>query len=153
MRGSQWASLIRIFLLGVVCILGIGSRRFGAQLPTFIATYAGDTLWALAAFLGIRVLLPRSSTVRVALVAMSFSILIEVSQLYHAPWIDLIRRTTLGGMIIGFDFDGTDLLCYAVGVGMGVLFEGIERKCWPTCSSLLLKEHENIRPVASTGSR
>jgi hypothetical protein len=52
---------------------------------------------------------------------MSFSIAIELSQLYHAPWIDSIRHTTLGGLILGFDFVWSDLVCYAVGVGIGVL--------------------------------
>ena len=71
---------------------------------------------------------------QVALLAISFSILIEFSQLYHAPWIDSIRHSTLGSMILGFDFDATDLACYSVGVGMGILFEGIGRKSWLTRS-------------------
>ena len=28
-------------------------------------------------------------------------VLVEVGQLYHAPWIDSIRRTTLGGLVLG----------------------------------------------------
>ena len=73
-----------------------------------MAAYAGDTLWALAAFLGIGLLLPRASTWRVALLAMSFSVLVEVGQLYNAPWIDSIRGTTLGGLVLGFDFVWSD---------------------------------------------
>ena len=103
--------------------LGIGSRRFGHSLPDFVAAYAGDTLWALAAFLGFGLILPRASTWRVALLAMSFSAMIEVSQLYHAPWIDSIRGTTLGGLVLGYGFVWSDLACYAVGVGLGVLVE------------------------------
>jgi hypothetical protein len=55
--------------------------------------------------------------------AISLSVLIELSQFYHAPWIDSIRQNTLGGLILGFDFVWSDLACYAVGVGLGVLFE------------------------------
>jgi hypothetical protein len=114
-------------LMLVVILLGLGSRRFGPQLPGFVAAYAGDTLWALVAFLGTGLLLPRASTWRVALLAMSFSAAIEVSQLYHAPWIDSIRRTTLGGLVLGFDFVWSDLACYAAGVGLGVAVERIWR--------------------------
>src|SRR4051812_4144669 len=89
--------LIGIALIVLVSALGIGSRRFSGALPGFVAAYAGDTLWALAAFLGIGVLLPRASTRRVGLLAMAVSVLVELSQLYHAPWIDAIRHTTLGG--------------------------------------------------------
>ena len=88
-----------------------------------MAAYAGDTLWALAAFLGIGLVRPRASTWRAAAVAMSFSVMIEVSQLYHAPWIDSVRGTTLGGLILGYGFLWSDLVCYAVGVGLGIVIE------------------------------
>ncbi len=56
---------------------------------------------------------------------MAFSVAIELSQLYHAPWIDSIRQTTLGGLILGFGFLWSDLACYAVGVVLGVLVDVI----------------------------
>lgn len=94
---------------------------------------------ALVAFLGIGLLSPRASTWWVALLAMSFSAAIEVSQLYHAPWIDSIRRTTLGGLTLGYEFLWSDLVWYAVGVGTGMLVEltslhdgsapGTQRRC------------------------
>ena len=119
--------LLWLVLIALTVCLGIGSRRFGRSLPGFVAAYAGDTLWALAAFLGIGLILPRASTWRVAVLAMSFSVMIEVSQLYHAPWIDSIRGTTLGGLVLGFGFVWSDLACYAVGVGLGVAVERIWR--------------------------
>ncbi len=123
MRGSRRNPMGRLALIALVACLGIGSRRFANHLPGFLAAYAGDTLWALAAFLGFGLLLPTASTWRVAVLALSFSVVIEVSQLYHAPWIDSIRQTTLGGLILGFDFVWSDLACYAVGVGLGILIE------------------------------
>jgi hypothetical protein len=54
---------------------------------------------------------------------MSFCVIIEVSQLYHAPWIDSIRGTTLGALVLGHGFVWSDLACYAVGVGLGILIE------------------------------
>jgi hypothetical protein len=115
--------LIQIALITLVCVLGIGSRRYAQALPGFVAAYAGDTMWALAAFAGIGLLLPRASTRTVALLAMGLAIAVELSQLYHAPWIDSIRLTTLGGLILGFGFLWSDLACYAAGVGTGVILE------------------------------
>jgi hypothetical protein len=116
-----------IVLLLLTVALGLGSRRYATSLPRFVAAYAGDTLWATAAFLGFGLLLPRASTWRVALLAISLSVLVEAGQLYHAPWIDSIRRTTVGGLILGYDFVWSDLACYAVGVALGVLIERIGR--------------------------
>src|ERR1017187_5265800 len=65
----------------------------------------------------------RASTRTIACLAMSFSVAIEISQLYHAPWIDSIRQTTLGGLILGSGFLWSDLACYALGVGLGVMID------------------------------
>jgi Protein of unknown function (DUF2809) len=116
---------VQIILIALACILGIGSRSYSQVLPGFIAAFAGDTLWALAAFLGIGLILPRASTWTIACLAMSFSVAVELSQLYHAPWIDSIRHTKLGGLTLGFGFLWSDLACYAVGVGIGVIVEWI----------------------------
>jgi Protein of unknown function (DUF2809) len=123
MRSTRRNPLIWIAAIAIVCALGIGSRRYGQFLPQIVATYAGDTLWALAAFLAIGLVMPRATTTRVAVLALVFSAIIEVSQLYHAPWIDAIRQTRLGGLVLGFDFVWSDLVCYSGGVGIGVLTE------------------------------
>jgi hypothetical protein len=123
MRNQRRHPLVWVILIAVVSLLGVASRHFRQVLPALLAAYAGDTLWALAAFLGFGLVLPRAPTLTVAALAMVFSVAVEVSQLYHAPWIDSIRHTTVGGLVLGFDFVWSDLACYAVGVGLGTLAE------------------------------
>jgi hypothetical protein len=110
-------------LLALAGGLGVGSRRFAGHLPYVLATFAGDTLWALALFLLLGLVLPRVTTAWVAAAAFGLSTLVELSQLYHAPWIDAIRQTTLGGLVLGFGFLWSDLVCYAVGVALGAALE------------------------------
>jgi hypothetical protein len=131
MRARRRNRALWIFLILLTVALGLGSRRYATSLPRFVAAYAGDTLWATAAFLGIGLLLPRASTRRVAVLAMSLSVLVEVGQLYHAPWIDSIRRTTVGGLALGFDFVWSDLACYSLGVALGILIEWIATRRRP----------------------
>jgi hypothetical protein len=119
--------LIQLGLLVLTILLGLGSRRYASALPTIVATYAGDMLWALALFWFLGLILARMSTARVAAMALGLSLLVELSQLYHAPWIDAVRRTTIGGLILGFGFLWSDLACYAAGVGLGVVLETIGR--------------------------
>jgi len=82
-------------------------------------------LWALMVFLLVGFWFHRKSTLWVALAALGFSYCIEISQLYHAPWIDAIRANRLGGLVLGFGFLWSDLVCYTVGVGFGVVMEKI----------------------------
>ena len=58
-------------------------------------------------------------------IALAFSYLIEVSQLYHAPWIDAIRATTLGALVLGFGFLWSDIACYTVGIILGIVVDSL----------------------------
>ncbi|RCS44729.1 DUF2809 domain-containing protein [Bremerella cremea] len=108
----------------LVVMLGLASRRFRGELPAFIGAYSGDTLWALMMYLVVSTLLPGWRILSRGAIALSLAFLVEVSQLYHAPWIDAIRATTLGGLVLGFGFLGSDFVCYTVGVALGVASEG-----------------------------
>jgi hypothetical protein len=112
-----------LLALPVVVAAGLGSRVFGHALPRFVAAYAGDTLYATMIFTGIGVLAPGWSTARRAGVALAVCIAIEISQLYHAPWIDAIRATTPGALVLGYGFLWSDLACYFVGVALGATVE------------------------------
>ena len=123
-RSHGWPRrLLYLISAGAVLVLGLASRRFGAYLPSFVAEYAGDTLWALMVFLGISVLAPRTRMSRRAAIALATAFLVEVSQLYHAPWINSLRHTPLGGLVLGFGFLWSDLACYTAGVALGVVLE------------------------------
>jgi hypothetical protein len=57
------------------------------------------------------------------LISLLFSYGIEFSQLYKAQWIDNLRHTLFGRLVLGDTFLWSDLLCYTVGVALGVLIE------------------------------
>lgn len=107
-----------IGLMGVIA-LGLGSRKFPALVPAFLGRYPGDSLWALMVFLGGAFCRPRASTRNIAVLAFAASCLVEFSQLYQVPWLNAIRSTTLGHLILGSTFSWLDIAAYAVGVFAG----------------------------------
>ena len=109
---------IAFLLLGVI-VLGLASRKVPYLLETF-GKYPGDALWALAVFLGWMFLFPRKSTWDLAGLAFATSCLVEISQLYQAPWINSIRATTLGHLVLGTTFSWRDILAYGIGTLIGV---------------------------------
>lgn len=115
--------IIYIGLMIIVMILGIASRRYGIYLPNIISKYAGDTLWALMVYLGFGFLFNKEKIRNVALASMTFSYLIEISQFYQGEWINSIRDTTIGALILGHGFLISDLVCYTIGILIGVVFE------------------------------
>lgn len=127
-RAKLGRRLLYLALALIVVALGLASRKYREALPVFVGEYAGDTLWALMVYLLISTLAAGRSIAVRATAALTFAVLIEFSQLYHAPWIDAIRATTLGALVLGRGFLATDLVCYAVGIGVGAAIEaGVRR--------------------------
>lgn len=108
------------FVYGIIfmaiIIAGLGSRHFSKQLPEWNDLYFGDGLWAMMVFVLCGLIFNLKPTRWVALMTLTFSFGIEISQLYHAPWIDSLRATWLGSHILGYGFLWSDLLCYTVGI-------------------------------------
>jgi len=67
------------------------------------------------------------SMITSSIIAFAFSVLIEISQFYHAAWIDDIRKTIIGGLILGFGFMWSDLICYLTGIIIGLFFDYLLR--------------------------
>jgi len=107
----------------VVIIIGLASRRYPALFPASLGKYPGDALWALLVFFGLGFLFPKASIRNLAICSLGFSYLDEFSQLYHASWIDGIRSTAIGHLVLGYSFSWVDILAYTIGVSCGVLFE------------------------------
>lgn len=113
--------LVYAAIIAVVIAAGLLSRsRFATHLPPFLATYAGDTLWALAVYTTLCFIFPRMKTLVVVLITIAISFSVEFSQLYQAQWINTIRATRIGALFLGAGFKGSDLPCYTVGSLLGV---------------------------------
>ena len=123
MRRPRWSWIVAC---GLVLLLGIGSRKIPGVFPEVFGKYPGDVLWALVVYCGWAIVMPTASVRRVVLCALASSFLVEGSQLYHAPWIDRIRRTTLGHLVLGFTFHSWDFLAYAIGIAVGCLLDLVQ---------------------------
>ena len=108
-------------LMGIVVALGLLSRT--SITPELICPYLGDILYALLIFVMVGFLFPAKSWKWVGAVALAFCFAIEISQFYHAPWIDVLRHTRLGGLVLGFGFLWSDLFAYTFGVMIGIILE------------------------------
>lgn len=108
------------FLLSCFTIvIGLVSRHFPA-FPLFI----GDILWATNVYFLVRLLFANKTIQWITIVSLSFCYLIEISQVYHAPWINHLRHTLFGRLVLGEVFLWGDLLSYTVGVGIAI---GVEK--------------------------
>jgi hypothetical protein len=112
-------------IIGVIIVVGLASRSDWAAetWPRFIVDYAGDTLWALTVFLTLGFLFKSVSPLRIAVLALGIAFAVETFQLYQAHWINVVRETLPGKLLLGAGFKWSDFVCYTVGCGTGLLAE------------------------------
>jgi hypothetical protein len=99
-------------------VLGLLSRHF-----SFIPLWVGDVLWATMIYFILRFFMLKASVLKIVLISIAISYAIEFSQLYKAEWIDNLRHTFLGRMILGETFFWGDLVSYTAGILIGVCVE------------------------------
>jgi hypothetical protein len=111
-------------LILLVIVTGLASRSsLAIYLPSFLAKYAGDTLWALMVFFVLGFIFPSVRTGSAALLTIALSFGVELSQLYQAEWINTIRDTRIGALILGEGFKWSDIVCYTAGCILGLAGE------------------------------
>lgn len=109
----------RIKVLSILIIvigLGLASRKFFGLFPAFLGKYPGDALWAIAVYLSWAVLFPSTESKKLMWLALSTSFLVEVSQLYHVTWLDVLRNNAIGHLFLGSTFNAIDLVAYTLGI-------------------------------------
>ena len=108
-------SRLRAAAMAIATIIaGLAAHRLAA--PSTARDIAGDALWASMMFWWVTVLWPTGLVSMRAAAALAISWVVEFSQLMHAPWLEQLRATRLGPLVLGTGFDPRDLASYAVGV-------------------------------------
>lgn len=104
-------------VIGII-ILGILSRKIQA-IPLFV----GDLLYACMIYFITRFLFLKTKPQKIAIASLLVCYAIEALQLYQADWINEIRNTTFGHLVLGQGFLWSDILAYTVGIGIAYTAE------------------------------
>lgn len=112
-----------ISIIIIVIFLGLLSRKLTDYLPNIINLFLGDSLWAMMIFFFCKLFWENWKLKKVGLTSLTFCFIIELSQLYQANWINVIRKTTLGWLILWRGFLWSDLLAYTIGISLGIIID------------------------------
>jgi len=114
-----------IFFLIAVIALGLASRKYGAALPSFIAANAGDALWTIAVYLTLALVWPNWPPIRLAVYAFGVSAAVELSQLIDVGWLNTLRATLPGRLLLGAGFLWIDLVRYFAGAVLALVGDSL----------------------------
>ncbi|MEZ4826054.1 MAG: DUF2809 domain-containing protein [Bacteroidia bacterium] len=91
-------------------------------------SYLGDVLYTVMYYFILAFLFPSMKPLKVAVISILFCYGIELTQLHKGEWIVTLRSYKLGGLILGYGFRWSDLVCYAIGGFGGMAMEKMCRK-------------------------
>lgn len=105
--------LAALVALVAVVAAGLAVHRL---LPASVASdVAGDALYAVAAYTGLVLLLPRARRPILAAAAALWCIAVELLQLTGVP-VALAERVPVAALVLGSGFDARDLVVYVLAV-------------------------------------
>lgn len=114
----------RIVYAGVIIatiFTGLLARSGKAWFPDVVNLCLGDMLYAFMMYYIVSFFMPRKSDISRALIALFVCFFVEFFQLYHSSWIDGIRATLPGKLVLGSGFLWSDLAAYAIGIMLAYL--------------------------------
>jgi len=114
----------RVVYFSLVCIvilLGLISRQL-----SFVPLFMGDLLWAVMMFFIVRFIFPERAPMLIVFISLTLCYAVEISQLYQAEWINSIRQTLPGRLILGQGFLWSDIVSYTLGILLALFFEQVK---------------------------
>lgn len=102
--------------------VGLPTRIVPQQVPRWSVLYGGDALWAAILFF-VYCLLFKLTTKRAAIYSLISAYLIELSQLFHPPWLETLREIKIVALIIGRGFLWSDLIAYSCGIAVAAAID------------------------------
>ena len=104
--------------LAAVGVLGYW-LRFDAPVAGWLRDGSGGAAYVVFWMLAVAVVKPVLSTLRLTLMVFTATCAIEFSQAWHPAWLDAVRRTLPGRLILGTTFDWFDFPPYFAGAILG----------------------------------
>lgn len=110
MKSKKRFIYITVILVTIASGLFVRSKK--AYFPDLINLYAGDALYAFMMYYVACALFLKKSIVFRGMVSLFICYSIELSQLYQADWLNAIRQTLPGKLILGSGFLYSDLVAF-----------------------------------------
>jgi hypothetical protein len=110
--------LFRAGLCVGIIVSGLALRGFGLQLglPGPVVKYGGSLLWGAMVYFLVAIRASGRSRTALALTALAIAVCVELVRLVHTPWLDALRLTTAGALLLGRIFSVWNMVAYAAGI-------------------------------------
>ena len=109
-------------------MVGLAGYWYGTGFSATLRDFLGDGLWAMMIVWLVGALVPNKPIAMRAALALVVCWVVEASQAYHSQFLDSVRHTAAGALVLGSGFDFRDLVAYALGVVAALELETSARR-------------------------
>lgn len=107
-------------VISILIIVPVGYVvRFYSPTPEWFNDWFGSIAYEIFWILLVAFLFPQASPLWTAVGVCLATCVLEFLQLWHPPWLEAMRATLLGRLILGNTFNGSDFLSYFIGSFLG----------------------------------
>lgn len=117
------ATLLKLLLLPVLVILGVGTKFYSGYGQEFIHNHLGGIIYVLFWILFAALLWPQVNPLKIVLWVLGITCCIEFSQLLQTAWLESLRENFMVRALIGSTFAMVDFFWYLLSAlgGWGLL--------------------------------
>lgn len=105
--------------LFIIVPIGFYSKFYSGPAAEWVNNSLGgifyEIFWCLVVFF----LFQKTKPGTISLIVLTVTCILEFLQLWHPPFLELVRRNFIGGIILGSSFSGSDFLYYFIGCWIG----------------------------------
>ncbi len=117
--GTYTASLIKLSLLIVLGPLGLFTKVYSGCGSEFVTNYLGGILYVMFLSVLASLAFPQVSPIKISLIVLSVTCLLEFSQLFNNELLDDLRTHFIFRTLIGSIFNIVDFVFYFAGAAFG----------------------------------
>ena len=114
--------------IGIIIPLGFYSKFYSGPAEVWVNNSLGGILYVIFWSLFASLFFARIRVWKIAAIILVVTCLLEILQLWHPPFLEVIRSTFIGVTLIGNSFSWLDLVHYVIGFFLSFTLLNVLRK-------------------------
>lgn len=102
--------------------VGIGMKLYSGLLEAIVSDKAAGMIYVVFWSFAAACIWVKKKPIGIVIIVFLVTSILEFSQLYSSPFLEMIRSTFIGHAIIGNAFNWPDFLYYLLGAGIAILW-------------------------------
>jgi len=112
--------LTKLYLAIILIPIGLLTKVYSGIGSEFVTNYFGGVIYVVFFIVLASLVFPKARPVKISLIVLCITCLIEFSQLIHTPAIELFRKNFIFRTLFGSTYNPFDFIWYFIGTFFGL---------------------------------